>query len=478
MRQLYIQTLHARGRPRHLPPTQPEQTQPEQTQPEQTQQQRRHALQTLQGERPPLSEDAQQQQSMQEDQQQPQQPQEQQQQQPQYPLRDNGLMLVQLYPTSPSTPTPASSMTSEGAADGGASHSASSLSTLSRANGLLEERYREFSDSTQRGRAAMRNALAANLHIEEDHQVLLTGEVSRRRRRRVHGRFSHPSESPDIASDNSSAIISQLQQQQPQHEHTQLNEQDQTQARSTVLDQIPLESFETPLSEPVVENALDSQHVSEDSTEMGGNAGSLVAPSEDSQTTTTAPSVPVVSVELASGSDGNNTGGASLQGNSDGGSGGNLDSRTNTEGPAQGSTHPQHSVPLTPPSPNPNRNPMPTFTDRRRSSINPADIEAVVREMEANVQSEMARIASRALPFSTTFGSRGGSLLTRTAALDSSHDDTATVEETETSRRESQPPLPASGQVGQRDAQPLPSPPQTEPESGVVSGEIESPSLH
>ncbi|KAG0262655.1 hypothetical protein BGZ95_003973 [Linnemannia exigua] len=33
---------------------------------------------------------------------------------------------------------------------------------------------------------------------------------------------------------------------------------------------------------------------------------------------------------------------------------------------------------------------MPTFQDRRRSSINPADIETLVREMEANAQSAAA----------------------------------------------------------------------------------------
>lgn len=47
----------------------------------------------------------------------------------------------------------------------------------------IAERVQEFRDSAQRARAAMRNSLNSDLVIEEDAQVLLTGEVSRRRRR-------------------------------------------------------------------------------------------------------------------------------------------------------------------------------------------------------------------------------------------------------------------------------------------------------
>ncbi|KAF9206402.1 hypothetical protein BGZ59_011685 [Podila verticillata] len=48
----------------------------------------------------------------------------------------------------------------------------------------IADRVQEFRDSAQRARAAMRNSLNSDLVIEEDAQVLLTGEVSRRRRRR------------------------------------------------------------------------------------------------------------------------------------------------------------------------------------------------------------------------------------------------------------------------------------------------------
>ncbi|KAF9371123.1 hypothetical protein CPC16_003244, partial [Podila verticillata] len=47
----------------------------------------------------------------------------------------------------------------------------------------IADRVQEFRDSAQRARAAMRNSLNSDLVIEEDAQVLLTGEVSRRRRR-------------------------------------------------------------------------------------------------------------------------------------------------------------------------------------------------------------------------------------------------------------------------------------------------------
>ncbi|KAG0019145.1 hypothetical protein BGZ81_009897, partial [Podila clonocystis] len=47
----------------------------------------------------------------------------------------------------------------------------------------IADRVQEFRDSAQRARAAMRNSLNSELVIEEDAQVLLTGEVSRRRRR-------------------------------------------------------------------------------------------------------------------------------------------------------------------------------------------------------------------------------------------------------------------------------------------------------
>ncbi|KAF9274541.1 hypothetical protein BGZ68_000560 [Mortierella alpina] len=121
--------------------------------------------------------------------------------------------------------------------------------------------------------------------------------------------------------------------------------------------------------------------------------------------------------------------------------------------------HQPLSVPPTPPSPNPNRNPMPTFQNRRRSSINPADIEAVVREMEANAQS------------ATTLGTRPMSrsrfaapALTTIAAMDEPVDGMSADSPTEDER------TPTSGALTPQGdsvpapvhSQPLPSPPPTE----------------
>ncbi|KAG0264419.1 hypothetical protein BG011_006895 [Mortierella polycephala] len=232
IRRLYVQGLQARGRMRQQQheqlqqqADQQEQTQQARTslrQRERTLQQHRQAFRALHGQRSISSEDTHAQE-------------QQQQEQQRYQLQDNGLMLVQPYPGSPSTPTPLLGSTPEDVHANGAVSSTASLSAHV-AQMPSEERYSQFSDSTQRGRAAMRSALAAELLIEEDEQVLLTGEISRRRRRRAIRRFPSPNASPDIASDNSSAIISQLQQQQQQ-------QQDHGQ------DQQPCESISSSVSE-------------------------------------------------------------------------------------------------------------------------------------------------------------------------------------------------------------------------------------
>ncbi|KAF9308666.1 hypothetical protein BGZ91_007708, partial [Linnemannia elongata] len=364
---------------------------------EQSQHAHQQALQALQGQRLVAPEDTQQlSSSSQQDQPQP----STQALAQRYVLQDNGLRLVQPYPGTPGTPIPLSSTASDSVATSGpTSQSTGSLPALT-SQQVLDEAYQEFSNSTERGRAAMRNALAADLHIEEDHQVLLTGEVSRRRRRRVVGRFSNSMGSPDIGSDNSSAIISQQQQQQEQREQESLESAVATAAPTDSVSPLPLTSSitvqQTQTAEqqqqqgtgPVIDATLPT-------------SSSIATPSATttSSTTTAAPTVPEVSVEMVDSQttrdDAEHHGSSDFSSGSSGNSSGHLGlGLTST-----GSTSHGQSVPPTPPSPNPNRNPMPTFQDRRRSSINPADIETLVREMEANAQS------AAALGIRTTSGS-------------------------------------------------------------------------
>lgn len=238
----------------------------------------------------------------------------------------------------------------------------------------------------------MRNALAADLHIEEDHQVLLTGEVSRRRRRRVVGRFSNSMGSPDIGSDNSSAIISQQQQQQEQREQ----ESRESAAASTAV--TPTDSVPRlpPTSSTTV---LQTQNAEQQQVGAGpvihatlptGSITATPSAATTDLTTTAAPTVPEVSVEMVDSQsirdDAEHNGGS----DSSNGSSSSISGHLGLGLTSTGSTSHGQSVPPTPPSPNPNRNPMPTFQDRRRSSINPADIETLVREMEANAQSAAA----------------------------------------------------------------------------------------
>ncbi|KAF9143531.1 hypothetical protein BGX30_000220 [Mortierella sp. GBA39] len=313
-----------------------------------------------------------------------------------YVLQDNGLRLVQPYPGSPGTPIPLPSTASDSVATGGlTSQSTGSLSALT-SQQVLDEAYQEFSSSSERGRAAMRNALAADLHIEEDHQVLLTGEVSRRRRRRVVGRFSNSMGSPDIGSDNSSAIISQQQQQQEQREQESLES-----AAVAPTDSV---SLLPPTSSTTVQHTRNAEQQQQGTEPVVDTtlptSSSIATPSATTtgSTTTTAPTVPEVSVEMVDNQttrDDAEHHGSSDSSSSSSSSSGHLGlGLTST-----GSTSHGQTVPPTPPPPNPNRNPMPTFQDRRRSSINPADIETLVREMEANAQS------AAALGIRTTSGS-------------------------------------------------------------------------
>ncbi|KAF9348940.1 hypothetical protein BGX26_012703 [Mortierella sp. AD094] len=381
--------------------------------------------------------------------------QEQQQHQPHYQLRDNGLMLVQPYPTSPSTPTPITNSTPESTAIGDPSL-ATPLTSIVESQLPSEESYHEFRDSTQRSRAAMRNALAAELHIEEDHQVLLTGEVSRRRRRRVVGRFSNMG-SPDTASDNSSAIISQSQQQQQQqqqqsHQEQQAPEQIPRQSQSQA--QQPMEASTNTLPGSITGNSADPSSLLQEpqcdqQQTLIDNSGS----SSESLATATELPVPAITVELT---DNNSLNVSSNSRDISDSPGSGLDSiRTNlTQGEDQ-----HHNVPPTPPSPNPNRNPMPTFQDRRRSSINPADIEAVVREMRANAQSAIARLGTISSPPMAS----SERLNQTTQALED------VTNSTQVLPSESSLPSPSS-QIGQGGVQPLPlSPPQAEPSADGVS---------
>ncbi|KAF9977809.1 hypothetical protein BGZ65_007246, partial [Modicella reniformis] len=352
----------------------------------------------------------QQQQQQQQIQQQQQQQQREQQQESQYQSRDNGLMLVQLFPSSPTTPIPASNISSENTGDRTTSQAVPSLSILS-SQIPLEERYREFSDSTRRSRSAMRNALMADLLTEEGHQVLLAGEVSRRRRRRILGRLSHVGGSPDIASHNSSTIISQSQQEQ-ERERAQGDEQALlsvfNQQESSRSSSVPLEETSGDcLTAVPLQQADQPQRMIESRNATENNEPLPVPALEDNQEMVVAiPAVPTtLTVELAEGeatSTGNDLHAVFLDDNSR--ASGRVGLELNADGSS--SVEDRHrSVPSTPPSPNPNRNPMPTFTDRRRSSINPADIEAVVREMEANTQSAgMTRLGPQPLRSTMSVG--------------------------------------------------------------------------
>ncbi|KAF9432668.1 hypothetical protein BGZ76_010491 [Entomortierella beljakovae] len=387
VRQLYIQQMQARGRQRG------QSSQAHQQQQQQQQQQHQHesnqrqadrinqhhlrALMTLQGQRSPTSEESQDQHNS------------------RYQLRDNGLMLVQLYPSSTSS-TPSNNTTADASMDRPLTLSISPASSFG-SSLPSDERYHEFRDLTQRGRAVMRNAHSDELQIEEDSQVLLTGEVSRRRRRRVVGRFSSINGPLDIVPDNYSAMANQslrneqqgqIQNQRQQQEQLQQPQQSMGISPSTNTENEQLIS--SPSHEP---SSNQQQSVQSLSTTDNNNMPSHSA--GGTSTGLTRLSAPSITVGLI-GTESEDVEVCSPQSNS--ASGMNVDhlnprlSSENTS--TDQSDHHQHQIPPTPPSPNPNRNPMPTFQDRRRSSINPADIEAVVREMRANVRSSVSRLGT------------------------------------------------------------------------------------
>lgn len=374
-------------------------------------------------------------------------------QEPRYQSSNNGLMLVQPFPSSnspfsnnsPRRTPPHSSVTA------------------------LEDRYREFIDSTRRSRSAMRSARMADALSEETQQVLLAGEISRRRRRRIQGRFGSLTGSPDMALQNSSTIISESQQEQ---QTAQGQAQDREDGPSSAQNQPPSE-LSAATSEGHAQD--DSASTSQPTTDLPqGAAGSLnvtdtnasltlPAPSSEENHGTTPPE-PRFADELSS-----SLAIAAMameNARSRVSEGVGLGLNADDSASIQDNDEQQHqSVPQTPPSPNPNRNPMPTFTDRRRSSINPADIEAVVREMEAGAHS---RLHPRTIPsaMDTARHSFPFHALTpvsvpeEASLLDSQND--ASVPR-------------SSGQGLVTGTHPLPSPPQTELEADSVPGGVPSP---
>ena len=209
--------------------------------------------------------------------------------------------------------------------------------------------YEEFQNLTRRGREVLRNEYANELYIEEDAQVLATGEVSRRRRRRG-GQILNPNNGHgdtaahayDIAANNSSTIISQSQQQAP--------------------GSLPQENSVSTSAAATAAVATITATTDREENPVGGTHQEA-QPSE----ATTGLGIPTITVQGAEGSEPGVGAGSNSQ----------DDSSSNNSEPRR-----RVGLPPTPPSPNPNRNPMPTFADRRRSSINPADIEAFARQME------------------------------------------------------------------------------------------------
>ncbi|KAF8975119.1 hypothetical protein BGZ46_009418 [Entomortierella lignicola] len=383
IRQYYLRSLRSAQREQSSQPSQQHQQQLNGLrQIERTNHQHLQALLALQGQRLIASDDTQD------------QTQRNRQPQPRYQLRENGLMLVQ--------PTSISNITSENATIGDSLLSTSNVETSLPS----EDSYHEFRDSTQRSRAAMRNALAAELNIEEDHQVLLTGEVSRRRRRRVIGRFSNLGDSPDIASDNSSTIISQSQQQLQQQDYQIAQASRQGQPQIQV--QEPTENSATPPPNSATHSITELSNDAGETPEVTSNdSGSVensysTIPSSEGSSIVTESAVPNIAVQLIDSnptSIEDSTSHSESRNNND-----RLGSELNIENEdqSQDNNNQHRNVPPTPPSPNPNMNPMPTFQDRRRSSINPADIEAVVREMRANARSSVARLGTISSPPSTS----------------------------------------------------------------------------
>ncbi|KAG0076545.1 hypothetical protein BGZ92_002352 [Podila epicladia] len=201
----------------------------------------------------------------------------------------------------------------------------------------IADRVQEFRDSAQRARAAMRNSLNSDLVIEEDAQVLLTGEVSRRRRR--------PFMETEMTRTTGTAVTTDA---------------------AGAAGSIGTEVISGSNMEGTASGASDTVETSVQEQDQGAQA-----------------SGEVLEQDLAGSSDVPGQGiGATI-----------AIAITSSPSPLQTQDHLIQPIPPTPPSPNPNRNPRPTFQDRRRSSINSADIEAVVRQLEATASTSSSRPA-------------------------------------------------------------------------------------
>ncbi|KAF9580636.1 hypothetical protein BGW38_002641 [Lunasporangiospora selenospora] len=376
-----------------------------------------------------------------------------------FPPQDNGLLLVQ--PGRSSAPTDSSRWSaSAGALEGstGNVHRPSNA-PLDDFPARLEERYQEFSRITERGRAALRNAFSEELYIEEDPHVLFTGEVSRRRRRRVAGQMSaleagttqiRTGAGAGAERSSESSAIADTRDQSASGTLDTNNPESSTESLARTRDDLEDDqstSAETPLPGPTLATP---------------DSFSNNIPTREDR------------------SSGEHSGSSSSRRNSGDSREINPAQIGHDEGASSSHSGPDAHIPATPPSPNPNRNPMPTFQDRRRSSINPADVEAVVRQMEANVNSSVSRLGSsssrvaltgttadgvdgegsdactrqtteprRRYHFESVASGRARSSLSRTGLVEEDEDESA-LEQVE-SRIENQPP-------------PLPSPPSTEHE--------------
>ncbi|KAG0056234.1 hypothetical protein BGZ83_005966 [Gryganskiella cystojenkinii] len=295
------------------------------------------------------------------------------------PAHENALLLVDTASSSPGTPAPTMTHPEPSTPLSATTTAAQAVITRPPTSS-----YEEFQSLTRRGREVLRNEYVNELYIEEDAQVLMTGEVSRRRRRRVGGQVMNTNDGAsedgpaqqqqqqqqqqqaqpyDIASENSNEIISQSQQQhQPQPEQP-----------VTLPTTRPRVQFEICTSEATGSGSSTSitgsttagggSHIIHGSTGLGIPTITVHDPSDANTTTTSTTTA------------------------TDGTPGQQQQQQQQQQPISSGTylgTSPENNVPPTPPSPNPNRNPRATFTDRRRSSINPADIEAIARELHRN----------------------------------------------------------------------------------------------
>ncbi|KAG0229426.1 hypothetical protein BGW42_001581 [Actinomortierella wolfii] len=299
----------------------------------------------------------------------------------------------------------------------------------------LSAAYEEFSISTARERAALRESLVAaaeeadsiaaaspDLHVDtpgmEDQQpnhlpgigltipASATGDgsfLSGRRRRRTRAEAIRIG-SPDIASDNSSAIISQATQQSSTNSGNATstattNSNDPTLMETPTACSTGSESIIVPppastsssntpssMSTLAIPSSLHSEigsvrqyHESNFTPDpRSGETGeeNITATTTLQTATDVTPAISVQQAEDSETSLGRRTNNSDHRVEEDD-QGGEGDARLDL-------------IPPTPPSPNPNGNPMPTFRDRRRSSINPADIMALAQQLQASAEASSA----------------------------------------------------------------------------------------